>query len=917
MSTAPTQGLTFADCNHDGFLDLLTTGVNAADPRLVSINNGGSSFSTQNGPFGAGNDGVSRADLNNDGLIDFIFEQQSSAEVYIQDTQDCSSFQLITLPSNSGAESPVPIDIDLDGDLDIFFPGDDFAYYENLGGNPPTFETRTNFPGANAINRPPECGTCIDLNGDTAPDCIYTEDPATNNTRTATFSGDPANPGQFRAIGNGFYGLPSGLNPYENSGFIWGDCNNDGLIDVYIHEGDGGQPTGLWINTGTQLMGPNPPRNEEPNDCSGGDWGDIDQDGDLDLFLSTEIGGLIFLNDGNCGLTLDNTLTPFPQSAAGLADFDNDGDLDVVSGAGEYWTNTANGQNFLKVQVQGTGVNSPMTPFGAQIRLFALDGTLLGYREVVSTNSLFQPASIHTFGVSDPENTRFNLEVFFPTSRRTITYAKCRPRGATTTVGATSLNMFTAVEGPEDLISCTVPPELNITPGEIVVIGSTIGNSIQVTHDDLGDSEMLAVSMVVSEGTITVTNPPPGLQGLTRPVHTQTSGSSAAFVGTLADVNAAISSISFSTFPVELTLLVDDSPTGEGDVNSAQVSVTVDSNESDNSLLVIVAVAVPIGFCCLLLILALLIGGFLFLRSRDDETENTFQSQNTLYTFDTPPPKVSALGSSAPDSSFSSSAPTGAWAVNQNNLTLRGAFSKGVFGEVFAGSANLNGLLVEITAEKCAAMDPINAEFSTEANKVIGLRPHPNVLATYGFSIDSRDLYVLQDAVEYNYKDYISSQNISGSDVLYIGTQIASGVNFLHENKILHGSLCTRAVWVTQDLNTIKVSTFGISQCNRSLRAGGCQKFFAPEIFAGEGMTFKSDVWAFGLILLETFSKKEPFPSLEVKDLPSAFKTGLKALPPPQMPLPLQDIFKKCTKLHSNQRPLFLEVISILSELRL
>lgn len=71
--------------------------------------------------------------------------------------------------------------------------------------------------------------------------------------------------------------MQNGLNPYEDSGMIWGDCNNDGRIDVYMHEGDGGAPTGLWINNGNQLDGPFPPREINNNNCGGGAWGDVDQ----------------------------------------------------------------------------------------------------------------------------------------------------------------------------------------------------------------------------------------------------------------------------------------------------------------------------------------------------------------------------------------------------------------------------------------------------------------------------------------------------------------------------------------------------------------------------------------------------------------------------------------------------------------
>lgn len=142
----------------------------------------------------------------------------------------------------------------------------------------------------------------------------------------------------------------------------------------------------------------------------------------------------------------------------------------------------------------------------------------------------------------------------------------------------------------------------------------------------------------------------------------------------------------------------------------------------------------------------------------------------------------------------------------------------------------------------------------------------------------------------------------------------------LHQNKILHASLCGRAVWIgDSSLNNVKVGSYGLATLNRSAKSGDCRKFYAPEIFVegASAFTFQSDSWAFGMVLLEAFTKTEPYPSLTIEELPNAFKTGLKPLPPPQMPLPLQDIFKKCTNFRSNQRPIFLELASTLSQLSL
>lgn len=174
-------------------------------------------------------------------------------------------------------------------------------------------------------------------------------------------------------------------------------------------------------------------------------------------------------------------------------------------------------------------------------------GTLIAYREVTSSDSLTQPSDIQYFGV-EPSNTRYNLEVLFPTSQRTITYSKCRPDGLSTIIAESTLIRFLSViESPEDEISCTVPPSFSISDGQTVQIESQIGNAIQVQHSDLGDQEQLAVTLTVASGSITI-NDDDGIQPLPAQGNALTSDSSGSisFTGTLENINFAIASISLS-----------------------------------------------------------------------------------------------------------------------------------------------------------------------------------------------------------------------------------------------------------------------------------------------------------------------------------------------------------------------------------
>lgn len=126
----------------------------------------------------------------------------------------------------------------------------------------------------------------------------------------------------------------------EAGQFAWGDFNNDGLVDVFIYRDDG-LANVLLKNLGNwEFLDVTSEMGLPTSSGVGGvaaAWGDYDNDGDLDLYVSASSyfgRGALYRNDGIAfvDVTLDLGLpeSGIAATAVGWSDVDKDGDLDLV-----------------------------------------------------------------------------------------------------------------------------------------------------------------------------------------------------------------------------------------------------------------------------------------------------------------------------------------------------------------------------------------------------------------------------------------------------------------------------------------------------------------------------------------------------------------------------------------------------------
>ncbi len=364
-SQSPNLSNTWSDFNNDGYIDLFVTSTGAPNSFLYK-NNGNETFTKiTTGEIGdsAYNTGWGNAwaDYDNDGYTDLIIVAANGFGIVnhpnrLYHNNGNGTFNRVNMPSLTDTLAPFTIptwtDYDQDGDMDLFIgtgPGGSASYdylYKNLLKETGTANlVRLNLPPLTTDLVDGQVWNTIDYDNDGDLDAFLTNYAS--------------------SITNNLY------------------KNNNGTYEkmTAAQVGPIVSDLGLFL---TNL------------------WGDFDNDGDLDCFVTRQGGASAYYNNnGNGTFSLFDTIAVVTQSGgcngATAGDYDNNGTLDLyVTGStttkGLFRNDLTNGNKWLKIKCTGGGAMNNLSNKSAIGTKVKAKATINGvpvwqYREVLAQNS--------------------------------------------------------------------------------------------------------------------------------------------------------------------------------------------------------------------------------------------------------------------------------------------------------------------------------------------------------------------------------------------------------------------------------------------------------------------------------------------------------------------------------------------------
>ena len=155
--------------------------------------------------------------------------------------------------------------------------------------------------------------------------------------------------------------------------------------------------------------------------------------------------------------------------------------------------------------------------------------------------------------------------------------------------------------------------------------------------------------------------------------------------------------------------------------------------------------------------------------------------------------------------------------------------------------------------------------FKREAQTAANLN-HPNIVQIFDWGIEEEPYFVMEYIEGNTLTSIISNRkSVSLSDILFIGAQVANGLQAAHSQGLVHRDIKPGNIMITPG-GKVKVTDFGIvsiqneeSDITKTGSILGTASYISPEQAQGKAVSVGSDLYSLGTVLYELITGNPPF----------------------------------------------------------
>ncbi|XP_010626760.1 tyrosine-protein kinase HCK isoform X1 [Fukomys damarensis] len=260
-----------------------------------------------------------------------------------------------------------------------------------------------------------------------------------------------------------------------------------------------------------------------------------------------------------------------------------------------------------------------------------------------------------------------------------------------------------------------------------------------------------------------------------------------------------------------------------------------------------------------------------------------------------------------------------AWEIPRESLKLEKRLGAGQFGEVWMATYNQHTKV----AVKTMKPGSMSVEAFLEEANIMKTLQHDKLVKLHAVVTQEPIYIVTEFMAKGSLLDFLKGEEGREQPLpklIDFSAQIAEGMAFIEQRNYIHRDLRAANILVSASL-VCKIADFGLARViedNEYTAREGAKfpiKWTAPEAINFGSFTIKSDVWSFGILLMEIVTYgRIPYPGMSNPEVIRVLEHGYRMPRPDHCPEELYNIMIRCWKNRPEERPTFEYIQSVLDD---
>ncbi|XP_068155773.1 tyrosine-protein kinase Fer isoform X3 [Drosophila tropicalis] len=262
------------------------------------------------------------------------------------------------------------------------------------------------------------------------------------------------------------------------------------------------------------------------------------------------------------------------------------------------------------------------------------------------------------------------------------------------------------------------------------------------------------------------------------------------------------------------------------------------------------------------------------------------------------------------------------WELSNDDVVLLERIGRGNFGDVY--KAKLKSTKQDVAVKTCRMTlpDEQKRKFLQEG-RILKQYDHPNIVKLIGICVQKQPIMIVMELVlGGSLLTYLrkNSNALSTRQQMGMCRDAAAGMRYLESKNCIHRDLAARNCLVDLE-HSVKISDFGMSREEEEyIVSDGMKqipvKWTAPEALNFGKYTSLCDVWSYGILMWEIFSKGDtPYSGMSNSRARERIDTGYRMPTPENTPPEMYRLMLKCWAADAESRPHFDEIYNVVDAL--